>query len=109
MDWINRSDTHEKYTERDQYWSAESEDFAAASQLVSFLRAGWVLALPRVSARQVWHSGSRPSTVYDFTLVRGSQLVIMPVLGNPFIERYLVQHDIRVIFKAAPQAIVSQV
>ena len=25
--------THEKFTESDQYWSPESEDYAAASQL----------------------------------------------------------------------------
>ena len=26
--------THEKYTEGDQYWSPESEDYAAASRLL---------------------------------------------------------------------------
>lgn len=101
MEWMNRSDTHEKYTEADQHWSPASEDYAAASQFISALRAGWIMALPRVSARQIWHSGSRPTTIYDFTLVRGSQLIIMPVLSNPYIERYLVTHDIRVIYEAA--------
>ncbi|MCY4061009.1 MAG: hypothetical protein OXG53_01435 [Chloroflexi bacterium] len=90
--------THEKYTEGDQYWSPESEEYAAASQLISIMREGWILALPRVSARQVWNSGSRPRTVYDFTLMRGSQLMIMPVLSNPYIERYIIQNDIRIIF-----------
>ncbi len=89
--------THEKFTESDQYWSPDSEAYAAASQLISLMRDGWSLALPRVSARQIWHSGSRPRTVYDFTLMRGSQLMIMPVLSNPYIERYLIQHDIRII------------
>ena len=27
--------------------------------------------------------------MYDFTLMRGSQLMIMPVLSNPYIERYI--------------------
>lgn len=98
--------THEKYTEADQYWSAESEDYAAASQLISAMREGWILALPRVSARQVWNSGSRPRTVYDFTLMRGSQLMIMPVLSNPYIERYIIQNDIRIIFDAAQDCAV---
>lgn len=101
MEWINSGSTHEQYTETDQYWSPGSEEYAAASQLISALRSGWILALPRVSARQIWHSGSRPTTIYDFTLVRGSQLVIMPVLSNPYIERYLMTHDIRVIYEAA--------
>lgn len=89
--------THEKFTESNQYWSPDSEEYAAASQLITAMRAGWRLALPRVSARQIWNSGSRPRTVYEFTLMRGSQLMIMPVLSNPYIERYIIQHDIRII------------
>ena len=96
--------THEKFTESGQYWSPASEDYAAASQLVTAMRSGWILALPRVSARQIWHSGSRPSTVYEFTLMRGSRLMIMPVLSNPFVERFLVQHDIRIIYDVSPEA-----
>ncbi len=108
MEWMNSSSAHEKYTEVDQYWSPASEEYAAASQLISAMRSGWILALPRVSARQVWHSGSRPTTIYDFTLVRGSQLIIMPVLSNPYIERFIVTHDIRVIYEAA-SAVASPV
>ena len=70
------------------------------------MRHGWMLALPRVSARQVWHGGSRPRTVYDFTLMRGSQLMIMPVLSNPFIERYIIQNDIRIIYDIAQDGAV---
>lgn len=98
--------THEKYTEGDQYWSAESEEYAAASQLISIMRDGWMLALPRVSARQIWNSGSRPRTVYDFTLMRGSQLMIMPVLSNPYIERYIIQNDLRIIYDIAQDCAV---
>lgn len=96
--------THEKFTESDQYWSPASEEYAAASQPMTALRAGWILALPRVSARQIWHSGSRPSTVYEFTLMLGSRLMIMPVLSNPFVERFLVKHDIRIIHDVTPQS-----
>lgn len=98
--------THEKFTESNQYWSSGSEKYAAASQLISAMRDGWLLALPRVSARQVWHSGSRQSTIYEFTLVRGSQLMIMPVLSNPYIERYLVQNDVRIIYDVSPECLV---
>ena len=62
------------------------------------MRDGWMLALPRVGARQVSKTGGRPRTVYDFTLMRGSQLMIMPVLSNPYIERYIIQNDIRIIY-----------
>lgn len=98
--------THEKFTESDQYWSPDSETYAAASQLITAMRAGWHLALPRVSARQIWNSGSRPRTVYAFTLMRGSQLMMMPVLSNPYIERYIIQHDIRIIYDAAAESAV---
>ena len=60
--------THEKFTEQDQYWCPESEEYAAASQLISALRAGWTFALPRISARQIWNSGSRPRTDLRFHL-----------------------------------------
>jgi len=98
--------THEKFTEGGQYWSADSEEYAAASQLIAIMRDGWDLALPRVSARLVWNGGSRSRTVYDFTLMRGSQLMIMPVLSNPYIERYIIQNDIRVIYDITPDRVV---
>lgn len=98
--------THEKFTESGQYWSPESEDYAAASQLITAMRSGWVLALPRVGARHVWNSGSRPRTVYDFTLMRDAQLMIMPVLTNPYIERFIVQKGIRIIYDNTPDHIV---
>ena len=33
----------------------------------------------------------------------GSRLMIMPVLSNPFVERFLVKHDIRIIYDVSPQ------
>ena len=98
--------THDKFIESPQYWSPESEKYAAASHLISALRAGWDLAMPRVRVREIWNSGSRARIVYEFTLVRGSQLMIMPVLANPFIERYLVQNSIRVITGASTDSVV---
>ncbi len=100
MELIKNIYTHDKFTESAQYWSPESEKYAAGSHLISALRAGWLLAMPRVRARQIWNSGSRARMLYEFTLVRGSQLMIMPVLTNPFVERYLMQNDIRVIYGA---------
>ena len=104
---LNHSNyTHEKYTEQNQYWCPDSEEYAAASQLLSAIRAGWMLALPRVSARQIWKGGSQPRTIYDFTLIRDAQLMVMPVLSNPFIERYLIDNRIPVSFESASENIV---
>ncbi len=98
MELLQQNTTHEKFLESRQYWCPESEEYAAASQFISALRDGWQLALPRVNARRIWHSGSRPSALYEFTLMRGSQLMIMPVLSSPYIERYLLQQELRVIY-----------
>ncbi len=106
MELEQRVYRQEQFSEGEQYWSPESEDYAAASQLISALRGGWNLAMPRVKARQAAVSGGRPRTVYDFTLMRGSQLMIMPVLSNPYIERFIIQHDIRVIYAGAPASLV---
>lgn len=95
--------THEKFTESKQYWCPESEEYAAASQLLSALRDGWVVALPSVQVRQIWNSGSRPRRVYDFTLLRDAQLMIMPVLTNPFIERFIAQKGIRLQSDQRPE------
>ena len=38
--------------------------------------------------------------------MRGSQLMIMPVLSNPYIERYIMQNDIRVIYESAQDGAV---
>ncbi|MCY3573708.1 MAG: hypothetical protein OXG92_13060 [Chloroflexi bacterium] len=100
MEVIQTIYTHDKFTESPRYWSPESENYAAASQLISALRAGWRLALPQARAHEIWNGGSRARTIYEFTLIRGSRLMIMPVLANPFVERYLIQNDIRVIFDA---------
>ena len=99
--------THDKFTQSIQYWCPDSETYAAASHLLSALRDDWRLALPRVRARQVWNSGSRARTLYEFTLLRGSQLMVMPVLSNPFIERYLLQNDIRVIHDSVTERVLA--
>ena len=98
--------THEKFTEQNQYWCPESEQYAAASQLLSAIRCGWRVALPSVSVRQVWKSGVRPCTIYDFALQRGAELMIMPVLSNPYVERFLMENQIRVRFDNTPEHIV---
>ena len=108
MDLGQKIYTHEKYTEQAQHWSADSEAYAAASQLLSALRDGWMLALPQVCARQIWNSGSRPRTVYDFTLARAGQLMIMPVLSNPFVERFILQEGIQAIHDAPERAALAQ-
>ena len=97
--------THDKFTEQSQHWHAGSESFAAASQLISLIRAGWALESPHVRLRQVDSGRSRPRAIYDFRLIRGRERLIVPVLSNPFIERYLIQQDIRIVHEDEPLAL----
>lgn len=105
MEMNQRNYTHEKFTEQNQYWCPDSEEYASASQLLSALREGWMLALPGVSARQVWKGGSQPRIIYDFTLNRDEQLMVMPILSNPFIERFLFEQRVPVSFESASENI----
>ena len=100
--------THDMYVEQAQHWCPESETFAAASQLISALRDGWTLALPNVRRRQVDTGGSRPRVIYDFTLVRDGELMIMPVLANPYIERFIIQQGIGLLEEETPEAPMPQ-
>ena len=89
---------HEKFTEQDVHWCSESEEYAAGNHLITALRSGWSLAAPRVEAKQVWRNRSRPLTVYHFLLARNHQTMLMPVLSNPYVERYIIQNQIAVVY-----------
>lgn len=90
--------THEKYTETYQHWSPQSENYAGGDHLISALRVGWVLDERIVYAEQTWKSGTRPVTLYHFSLTRDGEIMIMPVLSNPYVERYLVENFITIVY-----------
>ena len=100
--------THDMYVEQAQHFCPDSETYAAASQLVSALRDGWRMALPTVRLRQVDTGGSRPRLVYEFSLARDGQIMIMPVLSNPYIERYIIQQGIGIIDESVSKALLAQ-
>ena len=98
--------THEKFTEQDLHWCPKSEEYAAGNHLLTALRSGWSLAKSEVEGKQVWKNGGCPLTVYYFALARGHQTMCMPVLSNPYVERYIIQNRILVIFDAEPDYLV---
>lgn len=91
--------THEKYTETYQHWCPQSEKFAGGDHFISAVRSGWSLKQQAIHAGRDWKSGSRPVTVYYFILVRDDETMMMPVISNPFIERYLVEHKFTIIYQ----------
>lgn len=90
--------THEKYTSSYHHWCPQSQDFAGGDQLISAFREGWTLDEPIIYAEQTWKSGTRPVTVYHFSMIRGGEMMIMPVLSNPYVERFLTENLITVVY-----------
>lgn len=96
--------THEKYTATYQHWCPQSENYAGGDHLISAFRAGWALHEQIAYAEQDWKSGNRPVTVYHFSLIRGEEQMIMPVISNPYVERYLVENLITVVYNDSHRA-----
>jgi hypothetical protein len=90
--------THEKYTDRYQHWCPQSAQYAGGDHLISAFRVGWTFEDNAVYAEQDWKSGSRPITVYNFVLVRDDETMIMPVISNPFIERFITERLMTIVY-----------
>lgn len=75
-----------------QYWSPQSAKFAGGDHLLTALTNGWEIV--SYEKRQHWYAGARCVNIYHFTLRRGNEQIQMPVINNPYIERFLGQTDI---------------
>lgn len=90
--------THEKYTATYQHWCPQSENYAGGDHLISAFRAGWTLADDVVAVEQHWLSGNRPVNIYNFVLENVDETMIMPVLHNPFVERFIIQESLTLVY-----------
>jgi len=90
--------THEKYTATYQHWCPQSENYAGGDHLISAFRAGWELDDDMVAVKQYWKSGTRPVSIYHFVLVRDDETMVMPVLHNPFTERYIIENALTLVY-----------
>lgn len=95
---LRRHSTHEKYTATYQHWCPQSAKYAGGDHLISAIRNGWTFEDNTVYAEQSWKSGSRPVTVYHFVLIRDNEAMIMPVISNPFIERFITEGLMTIVF-----------
>ncbi|MCU0513043.1 MAG: hypothetical protein MUE40_10775 [Anaerolineae bacterium] len=78
-----------------QHWHAGSGRYAGGDHLLTALTDGWMLH----RCVQVTHTyaGMRFVTVYQFELERGGEAMTMPVITNPYIERFLQTSGIQVV------------
>lgn len=87
------------FTETPRHWCPHSERYTGADSLVTALRNGW--ALCRLVYREdVFHGGSRHTAVYFFELKRDGDVVTMPVVGTPFIVRFIAHLNLKVLHEA---------
>jgi hypothetical protein len=81
-------DLHVEYPDIYRYWSPLSEQYAGGDCLFAALYCGWTVN-PVVYREEHWRSESRSVCVYHFELVQDGQLVTMPVIANPYINRLI--------------------
>lgn len=86
MIYVSQSLTH--YPEFRRHWSASSETFAGGDALLTSLNQGWATN-GTVHAQIHWLTSARSVVVYIFELHRGGEKLTMPVIGNPFVDRFI--------------------
>jgi len=85
-------ETHDYYTRKPRHYCPRSEAFTGADSLISKLRQGWTPS-GRIYEHKVLFKGSRFTTVYYFELRRDGDMLTMPVVSNPYVQRLV--HEMR--------------
>ena len=86
-----------------RHWHSHSEEFAGGDSLATALVTGWEIA-DTVAMDIFWCAGSRQVPVYYFRLKRDDDTVLMPVLGNPFVARLLLERHLVVVTPEQPRS-----
>lgn len=83
-----------------QHWHPQSQKYAGGDQLATLLYFGWQLKSV-VFVQRFGQPGGRQVSVYHFELTRDRESVSMPVVGNPFVRRLIVEQGLRLVNLAA--------
>jgi nuclear transport factor 2 (NTF2) superfamily protein len=87
---------HVQYADISQHWDGGSEAYTGGDSLMTFMNRGWT---PTRALRRetVWFAGARFIRVYYFELQNDAgQKVVMPVMGNPFVDRFVYESEFQV-------------
>jgi len=97
---VNDSETHSnfhvEYMEVAQHWHPASEEYAGGDALVTLLSQGWNMKRD-VYVEKREFAGLRSVSVYHLELERGGDVLKVPVVRNPYINRVLRLGDFRQI------------
>jgi len=78
-----------------QHWHMRSGSYAGGDHLLTALTDGW--AIEKCVQINHVYAGNRAVTIYEFTLSCKSDVMVMPVITNPYVERLLATADIKVV------------
>lgn len=93
----NQVNFHVQYQDiTSQNWSFSSEKFAGGDNLLTAISRGWEID-ERVHLKRHWFAGMRSIEIFHFTIQRDDITVDMPVVGNPYVYRFILEHNIEVI------------
>ena len=85
-----------------QHWSWSSQRFAGGDNLITAIYNGW--SVDRVvEVEQHWYAGMRGITIFNFTISREDMTVTMPVVSNPFVNRFVRQSALQLVDKEAAE------
>ncbi|GAB5491087.1 MAG: hypothetical protein Phog2KO_13020 [Phototrophicaceae bacterium] len=100
---IDVSNFHTQYSDlTSQHWHAQSEGFAGGDNLITALEKKW--GIEKCALVTHWYAGMRGVRIYEFTLVKGDKTIIMPVLNNPYVDRFIIDEGIIVAEEADVRA-----
>lgn len=78
-----------------QHWHPDSETYAGGDHLLTALEKGWTIE-ECVLVRH-WYAGMRSVKLYEFKLQRGDTKMLMPVIDNPYIGRFIEEQGVNLI------------
>lgn len=92
----NQVNFHVQYQDiTSQHWSYSSEKFAGGDHLLTALARGWAID-ETVTLKRHWFAGMRAVEIFHFTIERDDKVVDMPVVSNPYVYRFIKDHDLTI-------------
>ena len=79
-----------------RHWHPGSEKYAVAEALATALYLNWKMGKV-VYQEDHWHAGVRCACVYHIELERDGEVMIMPVVCNPYVRRLLDESYVRMV------------
>lgn len=80
--------SHVEYMDVAQHWHPHSEPYAGGDALVTLLAQGWTMRRD-VYVEKSEFAGLRYVSVYHIELERDGEVIKMPVVRNPYINRVI--------------------